>query len=62
MTDEEIDRIMALKPKYRLVLYGCPDVELGVIKTDKPLTLEGALNELGFVADVQHEIEARRTA
>jgi len=62
MTDEEIDVIMALQPKYKLVLYGCPDVELGVIQTEKPLTLADALNELGFVADVQHEIEARRTA
>lgn len=62
MTGEEIDVIMALQPKYKLVLYGCPDVELGVIKTEKPLTLADALNELGVVADVQHEIEARRTA
>lgn len=62
MTDEEIDRIMALKPKYRLELHGCPDVILRVLHTDRPLTLEDALSELGFVADVQHEIEARRTA
>lgn len=62
MTDEEIDVIMALKPKYRLELYGCPDVILRVIKTEKPLTLEDALNELGFVADAQHEITERRTA
>ncbi len=62
MTGEEIDVIMALKTKYRLELNGCPDVILRVIRTDKPLTLEDAVNELGFVADVQHEIEARRTA
>jgi len=62
MTDEEIDRIMEMKPQYRLELHGCPDVILVVLRTDKPLTFEDALNELGFVADVQHEIESRRTA
>lgn len=62
LTEEEIERLMALTPKYLFEFYGCPDVRISVLELPAKYTLSDALNELGWVFDVQAEITERRKA
>lgn len=62
MTQAEIDRILALQPKYKFELYSCPGIVIGVIEIKKGFTMDDALNELRWIAEFHAEIEARRQA
>jgi len=60
LTEDNVARLLALTPKYRFEFYGCPDVLINVLELPKGFTLEDALNEMGWVFDVQAEINRRR--